>query len=186
MQRTIVGFLSALIMLFLWSESLRADEWPQWRGPTRDDVWSESGVAEKFSHAQIPLLWRVPIGSGYSGPTVAGGRVYVSDRQTEPAEGERVLCFDAKTGQKVWIFAYDCPYRNVGYMAGPRACVSINDGLAYCLGTMGHLHCLDAASGKLVWKKTPDVDYKIRLPIWGIASAPLVVGESAHRSDRRG
>ena len=62
-------------------------------------------------------------------------------------------------------------------MAGPRASVSIDDGRAYALGTMGHLHCLDAATGKLLWKKCPGADYDVRVPIWGIAAAPLVDGD---------
>jgi outer membrane protein assembly factor BamB len=157
--------------------NLFADDWPQWRGPTRDDVWKETGIAEKFSHKQIRLRWHAPIGSGYSGPAVADGRVFVTDRQTEPAESERVLCFDAKTGKNLWAYSYECPYRKIGYMAGPRACVAVDDGRAYSLGTMGHLHCIDAASGKVLWKKTPGVDYQIRLPGWGITSAPLVDGD---------
>ena len=90
---------------------------------------------------------------------------------------ERVHCFDWKTGRNLWTFDYDCTYKGVGYMAGPRACVSIDDGRAYALGTMGHFHCLDAATGKVLWKKQPEVDYKIRTPIWGLAAAPLVDGE---------
>jgi outer membrane protein assembly factor BamB len=171
-----LGLLSALAGFGL-GDSLRADDWPQWRGPTRDDVWKETGVADKFSHKQLPLSWRMPIGSGYNGPTVADGRVFVADRQTEPDEAERVLCFDSKTGKSLWTYRYDCPYKNVSFMAGPRACVSIDDGRAYSLGTMGHLHCFDAASGKILWKKTPGVDYQIRMPIWGITSAPLVDGD---------
>ena len=153
------------------------DDWPQWRGPTRDGVWKETGIVERFSGPQLPVRWRTAIGSGYSGPTVAEGRVYVTDLQTDPGPAERVLCFDATTGRSLWRFSYDCTYKNVGYTAGPRASVSIDDGRAYALGTMGHLHCLDAASGKLLWKKCPEVDYKIRTPIWGIAAAPLVDGE---------
>ena len=156
---------------------LRGDDWPQWRGPTRDDVWKETGIVQRFSAAQLPIRWRAEIGSGYSGPTVAQGRVYVTDLQTEPRMAEGVHCFDWKTGRNVWNFSYDCTYKNVGYMAGPRAAVAIDDGRAYALGTMGHLHCLDAATGKVLWKKVPQVDYKIRTPIWGIASAPLVDGE---------
>ena len=104
-----------------------------------------NGPVEKFAADQITLRWRVPIGSGYSGPTVADGRVYVTDRQTDPKPVERVLCFDAKTGRNLWTYSYDCPYRDVGYPAGPRASVSLDEGRAYALGTMGHLHCLDAA-----------------------------------------
>ena len=63
---------------------LRGDDWPQWRGPTRDGVWKETGLVEKFSAPRLPLRWRAAIGSGYSGPTVADGRVYVTDLQTDP------------------------------------------------------------------------------------------------------
>ncbi len=156
---------------------LLADDWPQWRGPTRDGVWNETGIVEKFSGPQIPIRWRAAVGSGYSGPTVAEGRVYVTDLQTEPSPAERVHCFDWKTGRPVWSFSYDCEYQGVGYPGGPRAAVSIDDGRAYALGTMGHFHCLDAATGKVLWKKYPGVDYKVRTPTWGIAAAPLVDGD---------
>jgi outer membrane protein assembly factor BamB len=170
-------FLCVFAAFALGGESLRADDWPQWRGPTRDDVWKETGLTDKFSHPRLRLRWHVPVGSGYSGPTVADGRVFVTDRETEPAEREQVHCFDWKTGRSLWNYGYACPYKNVGYMAGPRACVSIDDGRAYCLGTMGHLHCIDAASGRVLWKKTPSVDYQVRMPTWGITSAPLVDGD---------
>lgn len=173
-------FLSGLILgswLLTSVGQLQADDWPQWRGPTRDGVWRETGVVEKFSGPQLKLRWREPLGSGYSGPTVADGRVYVTDRQTDPEQVERVHCLDWQTGRKLWTHSYACPYNSVGYTAGPRAAVSIADGRVYALGTMGHLFCLDAAQGTVLWKKTPGVDYQVRVPIWGISSAPLVDGD---------
>ena len=74
------------------------DDWPQWRGPERDGVWRETGIIEKFPEQQIKLLWRTPISNGYSGPTAAEGRVYVTDR-VESNGTERVLCLDAGTGK---------------------------------------------------------------------------------------
>ncbi len=156
--------------------SVRAEDWPQWRGPHRDGVWSEQGLVEKFAKPELNIRWRAPIGSGYSGPTVASGRVYVTDRQTEPTQIERICCFDEQTGEPQWTKTYDCPYRKVGYVAGPRACVTVDDSRAYALGTMGHLHCLDAASGEILWKHDLNAEYHIRMPIWGIAAAPLVEG----------
>jgi outer membrane protein assembly factor BamB len=160
----------------------RADDWPQWRGPNRDGVWRETGVIEKFDAdklegGQIPIKWRVEIGSGYSGPTVANGRVYVTDRVTQPEQGERVHCFDEQTGEKVWSHEYRRTYAGVGYVAGPRACVTIDDGRAYALGTMGDFHCFDAKTGDIVWKKDLNEEYQIQMPIWGIAAAPLIEGE---------
>ena len=151
-----------------------ADDWPQWRGPQRDGVWRERGIIERFKTERLTPKWRVPISAGYSGPTVADGRVYVTDRVTEPEQVERVHCFDASNGQTVWTFSYPCVYRNVSYTAGPRASVTIDEGRAYALGTMGHLHCFDAASGRVLWKKDLDELYSIRMPDWGIAAAPLV------------
>ena len=157
--------------------AVRADEWPQWRGPDRDGTWRESGLVTTFPGPELAVRWRAPIGSGYSGPTVADGRVYVTDRLAEPQQVERVHCLDWQTGNSQWTYMYDCPYESVGYTAGPRAAVSIDEGRVYVLGTMGHLHCLDAARGTVLWKKTPGVDYQVRVPIWGCSAAPLVDGE---------
>jgi outer membrane protein assembly factor BamB len=137
-------------------------------------VWRESGLIERFDGAELPAKWRVEIGAGYSGPTVAAGRVFVMDRQTQPEQIERVLCLDAKTGGSLWTHSYACLYRGVGYPAGPRASVTIDDSRAYALGSMGHLHCLDAATGSVVWSHDCDREYKIEMPNWGITASPLV------------
>jgi outer membrane protein assembly factor BamB len=171
-------WLSCLVFACLaWPTAAPADDWPQWRGPRRDGTWLETGLVEQFASADLPRRWTAPVGSGYSGPTVADGRVYLTDRVIEPAQGERVLCFDARTGQPLWTHHYECLYRNVSYEAGPRASVSIDDGRAYALGTMGHLHCLDARSGQVLWSKQPGTDYQFELPIWGLAASPLVEGD---------
>ena len=173
----LLPILAVLSFLTICDRPLSADDWPQWRGPTRDGQWKETGIIKNFPAAQIPIRWRAPIGSGYCGPTIADGRVYVTDRQTEPQEVERVHCFDWQTGRPLWTYAYDCPYKQIQYTAGPRASVSIDDHRAYALGSMGHLVCLDAVTGELLWKKEPGVDYQIRMPVWGIAAAPLIDGD---------
>ncbi len=154
-----------------------SQDWPDWRGENRDAVWNESGIVAKFAADTIPVKWRVSINAGYSGPTVANGRVYVSDRVTEPNQLERVLCFDEQTGKTIWEFSYHCEYSGIGYPAGPRASVVINDGKAYSIGSMGHLYCFDAASGKVEWNKELNTEYEIGMPIWGIAATPLIVNE---------
>jgi outer membrane protein assembly factor BamB len=164
----------AVSMALVAAGAVLADDWPQWRGPDRDGVWRETGIVERFEKPELEIVWRAEIGSGYSGPTVADGRVYVADRLVTPKQVERVHCFDAGTGRNIWTHTYDCPYRDVGYDAGPRASVTIDDGRAYALGTMGHFFCFDAATGKIHWEKDLNEQYKIRMPIWGIASAPLI------------
>src|SRR5215207_3884931 len=128
------GLCLACFLSCVALDSLMADEWPQWRGPNRDGVWRETGLVEKFAAPEIKVRWRVPVANGYSGPTVAGGRVYVTDRVVEPKEQERVHCFDGRTGRRLWSHAYDCVYAEVGYPDGPRASVTIDQGRAYSLG----------------------------------------------------
>jgi len=142
----------------------------------RDGVWHETGIIESFAGPQLDAEWTAEISNGYSGPTVAEGRVYVTDRVVDPVQMERVLCFDATTGERLWTHEYTCRYHRVGYPDGPRASVTIAGGRAYSLGTMGHLRCLDAVSGELLWKKDPGTDYDVDKPVWGIAAAPLVEG----------
>ena len=167
-----VSFL--LVINFILQFSVIADDWPQWRGLNRDGNWFETGIIEEFNEFQPKIQWRAPIGSGYSGPTVAGGYVYLSDRVSRPVQVERVHCFDSKTGDLIWSFKYKCIYRNVDYVAGPRASVIVNDGLAYALGTMGHFHCFNAATGEVLWKKDLNNEFNIRMPIWGISSSPII------------
>ena len=155
----------------------RGDDWPQWRGPRRDGVWRESGILTKFPKSSLDLVWSAEISGGYCGPTVADGRVYVMDRVVKPAQVERIHCFEAKTGNRLWTYSYDCPYRGVQYDAGPRASVTIEGGRAYSLGTMGNLHCFDAVNGKVLWHHDTNSEYNIRMPVWGISGAPLVEGD---------
>ena len=171
-----VSTLLAIVFFVFSSTQSSADEWPQWRGPNRDGVWAETGVIDGFSSPQIERKWSVPISSGYCGPTVADGRVYVMDRVIEPEEIERVHCFDWQTGGKIWSFSYDCEYRGFSYTAGPRASVLIDEGRAYSLGAAGHLFCFDAAEGTVLWSKDLRRDYRIRMPLWGIAASPVVEG----------
>ncbi len=165
-----------LLTLSLLASPTTADDWPQWRGEQRDGVWREEGVTEDLAQHPPTVLWRTPVGPGYSGPTVADGRVFVSDRPDESSE--RVLCLDAATGKQIWAHQYPCEYR-ISYTAGPRASVTIDGSLAYSLGAMGDLFCLQAASGEVVWRVDVNQQFSIegqptRMPIWGLAAAPLI------------
>ena len=132
-------------------------------------------------------MWSTPVAAGYAGPTVAKGKAYLLDYDQSSSE-ERVLCFDAGTGKEIWKHAYPVQYRDVGYAHGPRASVTIADGMAYSLGTMGHFHCLNADTGEVAWAKELGEELEIDMPIWGLTSSPLVEGDAvvilpAARSD---
>lgn len=162
---------SLVCLVFIASSVAVAQDWPGWRGINRTGVWNETiGNIESFELRQV---WAQPLGSGYSGPTVAGGKVYITDLKQGP-QTEGIVCFDEKTGEKLWEYRYDCPYEGVGYPAGPRASVLYEDGLVWSLGTMGHIYCLDAATGEIKWQRDLREEYAIRMPIWGIAAAPLI------------
>ena len=169
---------------------LRADDWPQWLGPERDSVWREKGIVSSFPAGGPPVVWRAEIGSGYSGPAVAHGRVYVldhqfakaSDKPTDPfARGtipgvERIVCLNADDGKTVWRHEYDCPY-TVSYPAGPRTTPVVSDGKVFTLGAEGNLVCLDAKAGSVVWSRDFKQDYNIKTPMWGFAGNPLLDGK---------
>jgi len=151
-----------------------ADDWPQWRGPDRNGVWSEDGIRDDLPDGQLPIEWSTEIGAGYSGPTVSKGRVYVMDRLvSERQETERVLCFDSATGKNIWKHEYDAPY-SISYKAGPRASVTIEGNRAYSVGAMGHFFCFDSGQGNIIWQRDLASDFDIDMPIWGIAASPLI------------
>ena len=179
----------ASLLLVLIATPIYADDWPQWLGPKRDGVWRETGVLEKFAKDGPKVVWRQPLGPGYSGPAVVGNRVYVMDRPSSAGAKikdamakvatpgtERVLCLDADTGKEVWKHEYDCPYKKLSYPSGPRCTPTVLGGKVYALGAMGHLFCLNAADGKVVWSKELSKEYKTEHPIWGHSAHPLIDG----------
>lgn len=173
------------IMLFA-STVVSAADWPQWMGPNRDDVWTETEIIRTFPDSGLNVLWRKPINGGFSGPAVVNGKVYVTDYarssgDAEPAptrrnelEGkERVFCLDAKTGDELWKHEYDCNY-TISYPAGPRCTPTVAGGKVYTLGAMGDLFCLDAKNGSVIWSKNLPKTYNAPVPLWGYAGHPLV------------
>ncbi len=171
---------SAVVILLstILGATIHADDWPQWRGPQRDGVWREDGIVSAIPESGLPIRWRTRVYNGWSGPAVAAGRVFVTDHnpKSDP-EVERIVCFDEATGQQLWVHDYPCPYGNMEYGNGPRATPTIQDGLVYSLGTMGHLVCLKAETGELVWKKSPGEELEVEKPRYGVSAAPLVEGD---------
>ena len=170
MIKTVFLFVVLSISFSINSE---AQDWPDWRGRNRNAVLDEHFAA---GGVEPVAVWSVPVGSGYSGPAVADGKVFLTDLIEEPVQTEGVLCFEQASGKKLWEFRYECPYEGVGYPAGPRASVVYETGKVWSLGTMGHLYCFDAASGKILWHRDLNREYEINMPIWGIAATPLIEG----------
>jgi outer membrane protein assembly factor BamB len=171
-----VAAAAALMIALLFSAGLRADDWPQWRGPNRDGVWRESGILQAIPETGLKVLWRAPVGPGWSAPAVAMGRVFVTDHQFRP-EVERILCFEQTTGNRLWMHSHPCDYQEMEYGNGPRAAPTIHDGKVYTLGAKGHLSCLDAAKGQVLWEKDLADEFNARIPTYGASAAPLVEGD---------
>lgn len=187
----LVGYAVATCLLATFSPS-RSDDWPQWRGPRRDGVWREDGILDRFPSGGPPVRWRTPIGAGFSGPAVAAGRVYVTDRvldeqaptdvktrwdYRDKTDGhERVLCLDATTGEILWRHSWSCTY-DAAYAFGPRATPTVEGSQVYALGMMGDLWRLDAATGRVVWHRNYLRDDRAEAPLYGFACAPLIDGD---------
>ncbi|HXD85745.1 MAG TPA: PQQ-binding-like beta-propeller repeat protein, partial [Urbifossiella sp.] len=169
-----------------------AADWPQWMGPQRDGIWSETGIRTDFKKGKPKERWRVPVGGGYAGPAVANGRVYIADKTLNPgavapndpfapvklAATERVLCLDSKSGKELWKHEYNVVYA-VQYPCGPRCAPLVHEGKVYSLGAMGHLCCLDAeksvkGKGQLIWSREFPAAYGVPVPIWGFAGHPII------------
>lgn len=165
-----------------------ADDWPQWMGPDRDNVWKETGILDEFPPQGPEVLWRTSLAGGYAGPAVSEGKVFVTDYvtsadvqvdnfQRESFTGvERVLCLDQGTGKQLWKHEYPVKY-TVSYPAGPRCTPTIDGQRVYTLGAEGNLFCFDVASGKVIWSKDLPTDYNTKTALWGYASHPLIDGE---------
>lgn len=163
----------------------QGEDWPQFRGPRGDGTWHGPALADRWPAEGLKQLWRQPLGGGYAGVVVAEGRAITLDRQPaadgQPAaegqpEVERVLAFDATTGQPLWQHAYPVTYGMLDYGNGPRAAATVVEGLVYTLGAMGHVHCLEAATGRVVWRHDLVADFGAVIPTWGLAASPVVVG----------
>lgn len=164
--------------------SLQGEDWPQWRGADRLAVWHEEGILDKFPSEGLQIAWKLPTGSGYSGPVVSQGRVVTMDYRPKPetkrAEAiERVICLDEETGELLWKHEWETHYREMmdSYNTGPRATPTIDGDLVFAIGAAGHIRCLDLTSGKLQWEKDSRREYQLTPPTFGTSTAPIVEGD---------
>ena len=137
-------YVNALMFVMIAAAASRADDWPQWMGPKRDNVWREKGIIDAFPKDGPKVLWRAKVSNGFSGPAVADGLVFLTDFVSKAditadnfdrekfAGIERVHCFDAKTGDQKWKHEYPVTY-TVSYPNGPRT-PNYEAGKVYTLG----------------------------------------------------
>jgi outer membrane protein assembly factor BamB len=167
-----VAVLSALV---------RAEDWPEYRGKGRAGVWKETGIIDKFPQGGLKVLWRTPLKTGLTGPSVADGRVYLTDFSAAQRwrGNERALALDEKTGKILWVREWPADYAKakvLAYAEGPAATPTVDGNRIYVVGRTGILQALDANSGEILWTKDYAKDFQADLDPWGVGSAPIVDG----------
>lgn len=159
------------LSLGVWAGAANAIDWPQWRGPQRTGISTETGWKTKWSGGRPRQVWSAQIGEGYSGVAVANRRAYTVGN----AGGQdTVFCFDAASGKIVWKYSYPCPS---GDYSGPRATPVVEDGRVYTLSREAQAFCFDAVSGKVIWGNDLRRTAGAQTPTWGFAGSPLIEGE---------
>jgi outer membrane protein assembly factor BamB len=173
----------ALILLAMSPMPARADDWPRWRGPRLDGISRETGLLAEWPKEGPKRLWKIPLSGGFSSVVVVNGRLFT---QTKEKNQEVVVCLDAATGRDLWRYRYDCDYKahrtfTGGGMprsrTGPRATPAVDGGRVYTLGATGTLLCLEAETGKLVWRQELLKVGERTCPSHGYCGCPLVVGD---------
>ena len=160
----------------LLSASWALADWPQWRGPDRDG--KASGFTEpKTWPAQLGKGWETAVGAGDATPALVGDKLYVFARRDAD---EVIVCLDAASGKQLWMDKYPSEAISgpAGSHPGPRGSPAVADGKVVMLGANGTISCLDAATGKLVWRKDSRTDFSEDLPRFNAAASPLIVDKA--------
>jgi outer membrane protein assembly factor BamB len=183
MTMRIGNVLAGIVLVVTCVGTVQADDWPEFRGEGRLGEWRETGLLEEFPADGLKVVWRTPIKNGYAGPSVANGRVFVTD--FEPMNGmrgtERAMALDEATGEILWVQEWEADYQGIMWEVGPGATPTVDGDRVYMLGRTGVLSALNVETGALLWRKSYGEDFGVDRTQWGFdwgfASSPLVDGE---------
>lgn len=147
--------------------------WTDFRGPKRDGIYAEMPVMDSWPDGELKPLWRQPVGVGYSSFAIAQGRAYTIEQRRDK---EVVAAYDLETGRELWTDSWSAHFKETTG-DGPRATPTWHEGRLYTLGAEGEFRCLDAATGKVIWRKDILEDNNTQNLQWGMAASPLVVDD---------
>ena len=164
--------------LILQGDALGGD-WPQWRGPNRDGVSTETGLLDSWPESGPPQIWKASgLGGGYSSPSIVAGKIFGTGYV---GEEEVVWALSTSDGKEIWstpVAKVAVAYGEIEYSEGPRATPTVDGDHLFVLGAAGHVSCLEVESGKVVWTHSlpDDLGGKV-MSDWGYSEAPLVDGD---------
>ena len=172
MKRTFPILLSLLPSLVLAVTPVASGDWPQWRGPARDDLSTETGLLKQWPADGPKKLWSFTnAGQGYSGFSVVGGKLFTLGTRDG---GEVVICLDAAKGTELWVAKLG-PILDNKWGDGPRGTPTVDGDRVYALGGDGTLVALQLKDGKELWRTTM-ADLGGKRPGWGYTESVLVDG----------
>lgn len=165
-------FASALLLSGI---PARAEDWPQFHGPNRDNICTETGLLKKWPEGGPPLAWKAQgIGAGFSTVSIAKGRIYTTG---DLEDSSYVFALDESTGKMAWKAKLAASGLVCGY-EGPRHNPTVDGDLLFAISQHGDLVCFETASGKEVWRKNLFKDFKGKLMAeCGYCESPTIVGD---------
>lgn len=153
-------------------------QWPAFRGPNANGISPDSGLMSSWPSDGPKKVWTYEnAGMGYSGFSIVDGKLYTMGTRGDDVT---VICVDASTGSEVWaqtIAKDEQKGYNAGWGHGPRSTPTVSDGRVYALDAQGNLVSLDAASGKVEWKKNLAEDFGGQAGGWGFSESPTIDGD---------
>jgi outer membrane protein assembly factor BamB len=148
--------------------------WTEFRGPNRDGIYAERPLLEAWPAGGLKPLWRQPAGGGYASFAVAGGVAFTIEQRRA---SEVVAAYDLLTGREMWTDSWPANFQESMGGDGPRSTPTWHEGRLYALGAEGEFRCLEAATGKVLWRTNILQDAGAANLMWGMAASPLIVDE---------
>ncbi len=170
--QTAAAFLLTLLILGTVAAASGGD-WPQFRGPNRDGVSSETGLLTSWPEGGPPVLWRVPLGIGFSSAAVVGGRIFTMDSRDE---SEYAVCLDAEDGRELWRTEVG-PLFWEATGDGPRATPTVEGGTVWAIGSLGDVVALRTDDGAPIWRANLQQRFGTPPQLFGFAMMPLIDGD---------